>query len=217
MFITIEGGEGVGKSTYLQQLRLALENRQGFGEVITTREPGGTEIGRRLRQIFVDPPEHEALTIEAEFMIVSAARAQHVQELILPAVKQGKIVLCDRYADSSRAYQGVLGGVSKDFIERVIEKTTYGLEPTLTILLDCSVEISMARVGTRNVDQQHGDGASRYDDAQKSVHQKLRNAFLDIAALAPERFIVQNAERPTTDNVKECVDRLTQIRGMLGS
>lgn len=184
-FITIEGGEGVGKSSFLKYLTKELSLR-GI-ETVTTREPGGTPTADRIRAIFNHPPENDPLTIEAEAFLVSAARAQHCAKVIEPALQKAIWVLCDRFTDSTRAYQGILGGADPELLEGLIKSSTKNLVPDVTFLLDCPVEISMERVGNR------GELKTRYDAASVQVHDNLRQAFLRIAQQFPERFIVIDA------------------------
>lgn len=187
-FITIEGAEGVGKSFFMEHLSKSL-NRLGIRH-ITTREPGGTPVGESLRAIFSQPPKNEKLSIEAEFLMISAARSQHVQHKIIPALFQGNWVVCDRYVDSSRVYQGVLGGLSQTFIDMVSSQCTQSLQPEVTFLLDCDVDLSLARVAKR---QMKATDVTRYDQASQSFHQQLRQAFLGLARVHQERICILNS------------------------
>ena len=159
LFITIEGGEGVGKSFFIKYLSESLK-QQGFDHILT-REPGGTKLAEKLRALLSDPiTAEEELCMEAELLIISAARAQHVQHKILPSLSSGVSVLCDRFADSSFVYQGKLGGLTEDFIENITNKCTKGLQPDLTFLLDCPLELSQERMQGRTND---GTEVTKYD------------------------------------------------------
>jgi len=197
-FISFEGGEGVGKSTLMDRLSSwLLTKRQN---VITTREPGGTSIADAVRQIFKRPPNGEEMFAETELLLVSAARAQHVREVLRPALERGAWVLCDRYADSSRVYQGLLGGVPLNDVEWVVRFSTNGLEPELTFLLDCDVEISTARIlGEQSTPR---DNAVRFDFAEKEVHERLRRGFRRVAGFFPTRFYILDAGQ-SSDQVFE--------------
>ncbi len=202
-FITIEGGEGVGKSSFLANLSRTLEER-GV-RFVQTREPGGTPAANKIREIFNHPPENDSLTMDAEAFLVSAARAQHCGKLIRPALEKGEWILSDRFADSTRAYQGVLGGLDKEFLEHLITSSTGGLEPDITFLLDCPVETSIERLGQRS------DAKTRYDNASLENHNKLRQAFLGIAKEHPERFVIIDASK-TPQEVADAAIKEMDIR-----
>jgi dTMP kinase len=197
LFLTIEGGEGVGKSSFLKLL--SEELRKSGKAFSMTREPGGTRIADAIRDVFSKGDELEEFTTEGEFLLVSAARAQHVRNRILPDLESGKWVLCDRFADSSRVYQGILKGLDASFLEMVIQKSTYGLVPDITFLLDCDVTISQARVAERGLLE------SRYDLAHIDVHETLRKGFLQVAQMFPDRVKILDASRPTDESVKEAL------------
>ena len=184
-FITVEGGEGVGKSLFLS---LLCDGISGLGiKVLRTREPGGTPVGDRIRELFVRPPALDPLLIETELMLISAARAQHVKNLIKPSLKAGNWVLSDRYADSTRVYQGILGGLESEVVEAVIAVTTFGLVPDLTFVLDCDPELSIQRINTRT--QAGQDGAARYDNAKMATHRKIREGFLELVGRFSQRIV----------------------------
>ncbi len=188
VFITFEGGEGVGKSsliTALQSWLIAIGK-----DVVLTREPGGTPLATRIRELFVSPPTGEKLTPESEFCLVSASRAQHVAHVVLPALASNKIVLCDRFADSSRVYQGEIGGLSPEVMEPVIKFTTFGREPDLTILLDCDVDVALGRLQKRA--EAKGE-TSRFDQAGKVFHERLRIGYAKLQKQFAYRMHVINA------------------------
>ncbi len=202
-FISIEGGEGVGKSLLASGLARVLD-KYGISSIVT-REPGGTPTSNRLRDIFVSPPKDDPLLIETEFCIISAARAQHVGKKILPLLEQGQWVICDRFSDSSRVYQGKIGGIDKNFIEQVISHTTQGLEPDITFLLDCDVDISLSRVEQRF--KLSSTDMSRYDLAERSFHQKLQAAYRELVEDFPDRVVLIDA----SDTIEQVVEKSFKI------
>ena len=190
-FITLEGGEGVGKSTLLKGLAAWAQSRDLA--VTVTREPGGTPIADEIRRVFKAPPSTEELQSETEALLVSAARAQHVKQVIAPALKRGEWVFCDRFTDSTRVYQGLLGGVSMADLEWLIRFSTGGIEPNMTFLLDCDVAVSAKRIGAGGADR---DDASRFDQAHQAVHERLRQGFRRVAGFYPARFYILDASKP---------------------
>ena len=191
-FITLEGGEGVGKSTLMAGLTSWLETR-GL-RVIKTREPGGTPIADAIRTIFKSPPGGEEITPQAESLLVSAARMQHVAKVIKPALAQGSWVISDRFADSTRVYQGMFGGVPLNELEWLIKFSTSGVEPDITFLLDCDVQLSASRIGGR-LENSLSDPAERYDHASRQVHDRLRDGFRKVAGFYPARFFILDASQ----------------------
>jgi dTMP kinase len=185
-FITIEGGEGVGKSLFLRGLASALT--QAGCCVVATREPGGTPVAQSLRKIFAQPADGETLTMITELFLVNACRSQHVTHLVEPALSRGEWVISDRFADSTRIYQGMIGGVDRNLVELTISAATGGRQPDLTFVLDCDVDVAHSRRMDRS-----GDGVVRYDDAHESVHQRMRECFLRLAEEFPRRVVVLDA------------------------
>lgn len=181
--ITLEGGEGVGKTTVLNALREVL---QGTGnEVVCTREPGGTSLAEQIRGMLLDP-RREPPTPETELLLMFAARAQHVRETILPALERGAWVLSDRFTDSSYAYQGGGRGLDAGFIAS-LEQHVVGLVPGLTLLLDLGVAHGRDRASNRGL---HPD---RIEREQDDFFERVRSVFLARAAAQPERFRVIDA------------------------
>ena len=189
--ITFEGGEGVGKSTLVKSLSEWLIQKSV--SVVATREPGGTPLADGIRALFKSPPEGELITPEAEVLLVSAARAQHVAKVILPALEQGSWVVCDRYIDSTRVYQGLLNGISMRDIEWLIKFSTGGLLPDITFLLDCDVDVTRARIAASAVVNAGRDDSTRYDQADRAVHEQLRRGFRKVAGFFPGRFYILDA------------------------
>ncbi len=187
MFITFEGPEGSGKTTQIRLLRDYLQ-QQGWS-VVATREPGGTPIGDQIRACLHDV-NNTAMTAAAELLLYSASRAQLVGELIRPALAQGQIVLCDRYADSTLAYQGYGRGLDLAALQQITQFVTGGLQPDLTLFLDVAVEAGLARR------QLGGDEMNRLDREAVTFHQKVRAGYFQLIAANPARWVIINAERP---------------------
>lgn len=185
LFVTFEGPEGSGKSTQIERLSARLE-RAGVVYQLT-REPGGTPLGTRIRQVVLLEAELEVSPL-AEFLLYSASRAQLVQDVIRPALLSGEVVICDRYADSSAAYQGAGRGLDPRFVADVTWAATGGLRPHITVLLDLDPALGLRRAAARGQ-------PDRLERADLAFHVRVRQGFLDIAAAEPERFVVLDAER----------------------
>lgn len=186
MFITFEGPEGSGKSTQITLLAEFLR-QQGF-EVLETREPGGSDIGDQIRDVLHDVG-NDKMTSAAEILLYSASRAQLVREIIQPALAEGTIVLCDRYADSTLAYQGYGRGLNLDDLAYITRFATGGLQPDLTLLLDIDVERGLARR------KNGGDEMNRLDLEAVAFHQRVRQGYQQLVAADPGRWIRINADR----------------------
>ena len=188
-FITFEGGEGCGKST---QIRILAERLRAAGkDVLLAREPGGTELAEKIRALVreesADPPN-----FRAETLLFLASRAQVVENVIRPALAAGTWVLCDRFADSTFAYQGYGRGLDLDEIKRINSFATGGLVPDRTVLLDVSPEVSAKRMRAREVAT--NTDADRMEKAGDDFHARLKKGFLELAAAEPERFAVISAD-----------------------
>lgn len=181
LFLTLEGPEGGGKTTQLARLRERLE-AQGVATV-RTREPGGDAVGEKVRELLLSTE----MTSEAEFLLFAAARAQNVAQVVRPAIDAGKVVLCDRFTDSSLAYQGVARGLPLDIIRAVNDFATGGLTPDRTFLLDLPAALGLAR--------RHASETNRLDHESLSFHEKVRRGFLDAARAEPERIFVLDASQ----------------------
>lgn len=200
-FITVEGGEGVGKSLFTQNLALGL---RGLGlNLVVTREPGGTPTADLIRGLFGKPADGDPLLMNAESLLVSAARAQHVGRLIRPALEHGQWVLSDRFADSTRVYQGTLGGLARSDLEALIMFSTGGLEPDLTFLLDCDVAVAQARLGKRA--KPRPDAIERYDHEETAFHARLREAYLSLAKEHSSRVVVIDAAEPPEQMARQAL------------
>ncbi len=190
-FITFEGVEGCGKTTQIKLLAQHLTER---GEtVVVTREPGGCPIADQARAILLDAA-NRAMTPTAELLLYAAARAQHVQEIVKPALAAGKIVLCDRFTDATIAYQGCGRGLDLATIAYLNELATGGLKPQLTLLLDCPVEVGLRRALDR-INGRSGAREERFELESVLFHQKVRDGYLKLAENEPERFIVIDGSR----------------------
>ncbi|MEQ8405249.1 MAG: dTMP kinase [Oceanicaulis sp.] len=190
LFITLEGGEGAGKTTLATSLAEAF--RSEAHEVVLTREPGGTPNAEALRALLVEG-EADRWSPMAETLLMFAARADHVDRLIQPALDRGAVVICDRFTDSTRAYQGAAGGVSSFSIEAIREASLGGFEPDLTLIVDLDPALGIARTRTR------GEAETRFERQPGAFHQALRAAFLEIAERAPERCVVLDGSSPAED------------------
>lgn len=199
MFLTFEGIEGCGKSTQLAQLADHLR-AQGH-TVCTTREPGGTIIGDHIRQLLLDP-DHHMMTPMAELLLYAASRAQHVEEVIRPAIARGEIVLCDRYADASMAYQGYGRQLPKEQLQQLHNLATQSLQPERTFLIDVSVEVSAQRVTSRNA------GKDRLEQEALEFHQRVRDGYLELAANEPQRFVVIDGSQSIEEITAELIAAL---------
>lgn len=189
VFITLEGGEGVGKSTQLTVVREHL--MQSGRDVLVTREPGGTPFAEAIRELLLAPRE-EAVSGQAELLLMFAARAAHLEQRIRPALARGQWVVCDRFTDATYAYQGGGRGLPQEEIA-VLERLVQGdFRPHATILLDAPVEIGLARMQERGA-------PDRFEREQAAFFERVRGVYLARAAAEPERFIVIDASRPVEE------------------
>ena len=192
MFITLEGPDGTGKSTQARMLRDWLVG-QGH-KVVLTREPGGSDGAEMMRKIILSD-EIDRLSPRAEILLFMAARQDHLDKTILPALRAGKIVICDRYVDSTRAYQGFGGGVGMNYIDSIHE--TYAMrDPDLTLVLDMPSPEAMDRLTSRSIEQQ--GSPDRFDDMEWALHERIRYGFRDIAETYPERCRIVDATGDTS-------------------
>jgi dTMP kinase len=195
-FVTIEGLDGCGKSTQLEKLAGVL--RDDGLDVVLTREPGGTPIGEKIRALLLDS-RTSGLSPRAELALMFAARAQHIDEVILPALEAGKCVLCDRFTDSSEAYQGGGRRLGSEPIHALHAALCHGLKPDVTILMDSDVEASVARARRRNLSRGSGAGEqdeNRFEQESRAFFTRVRSAYLAIARREPERVVLVDARRP---------------------
>ena len=210
MFITIEGPEGSGKTTAVNTAVQELE-KMGY-QIVRTREPGGTPIAEQIRNVILDK-NNVAMDQRTEALLYAASRRQHLVEKVWPALKEGKIVICDRYLDSSLAYQGGARGLGVDNILQVNSFATEGTFPDLTLLFDIDPELGLARIAA-NSDRE----VNRLDLEEIEFHKKVRNTFLELAKRYPERFVVidasQSKEEVARQTLEVMLSRICKSKGI---
>ena len=202
-FITFEGGEGAGKSTQL--VRAATWLRARGLETVVTREPGGTPRAERLRGLLLER-DSEPMPIACELLLMFAARSTHLENLVLPAVRRGAWVLCDRFTDATYAYQGGGRGLPTTQIDALVQIVHAGVQPDLTILLDLPVETGLARARQRN----GTDGPDRFETEQREFFERVRGIYLERAHSDPGRFRVIDAAA-SVDEVADAVRSLLEL------
>ncbi|HTX03638.1 MAG TPA: dTMP kinase [Candidatus Acidoferrales bacterium] len=206
MFITFEGIEGSGKSTLMQ--RVERELRERGEDVLQTREPGGTPLGDEVRKIFLDPDQE--IGPMAEVMLLCASRAQLCTEVIRPALRAGRTVLCDRFFDSTIAYQGYGRGMDVEELLQVCLTATSGLTPDLTFILDLPPEVSLKRVADRAAGGGHA--VDRMERESLDFHRAVRDGYLDMARRWSRRFVVINVEQPIDASVHTILAAIDHAR-----
>jgi dTMP kinase len=199
LFLVLEGGDGAGKSTQTGLLADWL-GEQGI-DVLRTHEPGGSPIGADVRRLLLSTQVHPP-SMRTEALLYAAERAEHVASVVRPALARGAVVVCDRYIDSSVAYQGVGRGLGAEQVEQISLWATEGLRPHLTVLLDVEPRQALGR---------SADPADRLESEPLDFHLRVRQAFLDIAARAPHRYLVVDAARPVADVHAEVVAGIEAI------
>lgn len=207
-FITFEGGEGVGKSTNIEYCRQLL-GKQGF-EVLVTREPGGTEIAEIIRDELLKKPHKERMSDVTELLLVFAARAQHIEALVKPALDRGCWVLCDRFTDSTIAYQGYGRGIELELINQLKDIAQLGIEPDKTFLLDAPVDVGMGRAKARGP-------ADRFEIEQLDFFTRVREGFLALAETSPQRVSIINAAQELAQvqaDLKSAIERMLQASAL---
>jgi dTMP kinase len=208
IFITLEGIEGCGKTT---QIRLLEEFLKGKNyDVVTTREPGGTRIGDQIRRVLLVSENKEMAPI-AELLLYAAARNQHIEEVIKPALERGQVVICDRYADATTAYQGAARKINPEYLVRVHEIATGGLQPQLTLLLDCPPHIGLERAIERNEQSTLHDREDRFEKESLEFHESVRQGYLRIANNEPDRLRVIDATRAPESIHQDIVKEVMRV------
>lgn len=202
LFITFEGPDGAGKTTQIKKLADQLQ-QDGY-EVIVTREPGGTFISDQIRTILLSPENH-GMTDRAEVLLYAASRAQHVQEKIIPALKNNQIVLCDRYIDASMAYQAFGLGIEENAILSINQFASSGLQPARTYMLDIPVEEGRRRLLNR-VNTKPGEALDRIEQKELDYHKRVREGFQQIYQMNRQRVFLLDANRPENILAQEILD-----------
>lgn len=200
LFITFEGGEGSGKSSALRLLDERLRN-EGY-QTVLTREPGGTPISEQIRNVILDK-SNTKMDARTEALLYAASRRQHLVEKVWPALKEGKLVLCDRYLDSSLAYQGGARGLGIDNVLNVNMFATEGTFPNLTLLFDIEPELGLARIA-KNAERE----VNRLDLEKLEFHHGVRKTFLSLAKRYPDRYVVIDASKPLDEVVADSYEAI---------
>jgi dTMP kinase len=202
LFVTVEGGEGVGKSTNIATIEAWLRE-QGIAHCLT-REPGGTALGEKIRDLLLTV-DQAPVAEHAELLLVFAARAQHLRQVIEPALARGEWVICDRFTDATYAYQGAGRQLSVDFIAQLEQSIQGDLRPDCTLLLDAPVELGISRAGVRAE-------LDRFEREQIAFFQRVRACYLDRAAAEPQRFRIIDTARPLEQIAPDVCAILEQLR-----
>jgi len=192
MFITFEGIEGSGKTTQAKHTVRFLQDKGH--DCVITREPGGTRIGEKIRAILLDPLSKDMYPL-TEFLLYTADRAQHIKEYILPLLSDGKIVLCDRYYDATMAYQGFARGLDIGLIEKIHKLLFENLKPDITLLLDLPPEIGLKRAWKQINNGNRISQETRFEEERLSFHKRVREGYLELSRLEPERFRIIDASK----------------------
>ncbi len=206
-FITFEGGDGSGKTTQLKTLESYLIARGK--SCLSTREPGGTSLGELIRQVLLEVSK-QPITSPTELFLYLADRAQHIHEVIIPALEQGKIVLCDRHTDSTLAYQGYGRGIDLGLLRSLNDIASQGIKPDLTLLFDCPVEIGLSRTARRQSHTASGRNEDRFEREKIEFHERVRAGFLELARAEPNRFRIIDAARSAKEvgqEIKNIIER----------
>ena len=206
LFITFEGGEGSGKSTALKSIAAYFEeNKVPF---ILTREPGGTPIGEEIRNVILSK-NNGAMDLRVEALLFAASRRQHLIEKIWPSLKEGKVVLCDRYLDSSLAYQGNARGLGIENVLKVNEFATEGTFPDITFFFDINPELGLERIAMNQSRE-----VNRLDLEKLSFHKSVREGFTKLASLYPNRYVVIDASKSREEVFNDCINVIKERMGI---
>lgn len=197
LFITIEGPDGAGKTTLVNELFPRLQ-KELTKELIRTREPGGVKIAEKIRRLILDP-RNEEMDDRTEALLYAAARRQHLIEVILPALEAEKVVLCDRFVDSSLTYQGAGRRIGMEGVAAINEFATEGVQPDFTLYLDIDSDEGLHRIQKNRMDE-----TDRLESESLEFHQRVRHAYLKLAEAHPDRILTINAKRGVQEVVDEC-------------
>lgn len=199
-FITFEGGDGTGKTTQIKEVANYLgEHNRSY---IVTREPGGTALGKMIRKVLLEAGATK-IAASTELFLYLADRAQHVNEIILPALHSDKIVLCDRFTDSTLAYQGYGRGIDVTWLRQLNDTASGVLRPDLTFLFDCPVAMGLARAARRGAQSADRPQEDRFEHEKLEFHEKVREGFLELARAEPKRFRIIDASRSVVEITKQ--------------
>jgi dTMP kinase len=204
-FISLEGGEGVGKSTNVA-FTAETVRRAGF-DVVTTREPGGTRLGEQVRE-WILHGDHGTLSAETETLLMFAARARHLDEVIRPALEAGRWVVCDRFTDATFAYQGGGRGARRALLDSLKREIHQGLDPDLTLLLDAPLEVTASRIGDRSLDH--------FERERQPFFERVRGAYLALASAEPQRIKIVDAALPLADVQQQIASHLQALTSRFG-
>lgn len=202
LFITLEGPEGSGKTSAIKIVKEQLE-KEGY-QIVMTREPGGTPISEQIRNVILDK-NNTSMDYRTEALLYAASRRQHLVEKVWPNVQSGKIVICDRYLDSSLAYQGYARELGVEDILNVNMYATEGTFPDLTLLFDLEPEVGLARINANSERE-----INRLDLEKLSFHHRVRNGYLELAKRFPERYVIINAALPLEDVAKQALKAIRE-------
>jgi len=212
LFITLEGGEGSGKSTQARLLKRWLSDVFPGREILVTREPGGTEQAEEIRAILVNGAA-DKLSVQTEALLMIAARTEHVQKIIQPALLRDAIVICDRFSDSTLVYQGLAQGKDIDLLRSIHEFGFSDLRPDLTFVLDVPPEQGLKRAEDR---LQLNNAESRFEDKGLAFHRRVRDGFIELAAQDPQRFVIIDASgtaEQTDEQVRQQISNRLKLHG----
>lgn len=198
IFITIEGPDGAGKTSVIKEL-IPMLVKTVQQEIVATREPGGSRIAEEIRELILNP-ENTEMDIRTEALLYAAGRRQHLIEKIIPALEAGKVVICDRFVDSSLAYQGVARGIGVSEVAKINQFATENLSPDLTLYLDIEAHLGLERINQNKENRQF----DRLDQETLKFHEKVRSAYLDIAKEQSERVVQIDASQELEKVVEEC-------------
>jgi len=211
MLITLEGIEGSGKTTQIDYMAAYLQ-KTGL-DYIVTKEPGGTVLGEKIRSILLDPKNIKIHPM-TELLLYAADRVQHIKELITPMIEDGKIVICDRFSDSTTVYQGFTRGIDVSLIQRLNSLVFEGLAPDITFVLDLAPEIGLNRAWKQIKDGSRSDSETRFENEKLQFHESVRNGYLKLARQEPDRFVVVDAslepskvKRQILEQLEKCLKR----------
>lgn len=198
IFITIEGPDGSGKTTALQQVVPRLQQEMNR-KVVATREPGGSPIAEKIRSLILDP-SHTDMDSRTEALLYAASRRQHLIEKVLPVLESGDVIFCDRFVDSSIAYQGYARGIGEEGIREINQFATEGIEPNVTLYIDVPAEVGIQRIHA-NLDERE---YNRLDQEKLAFHEKVRAGYLQLAKANPERIVVVDGTMSREEVAESC-------------